>query len=107
MSEAPIRGEPSESEHRGLPALVPATADAESPGWLSRIMHILFGWEATSTRADLELVLASPPAASGFSPEEAAMLKNILGLREYRIDRVMIPRADIVAVQQDIALSAL
>ena len=50
MSEAPIRGEPSESEHRGLPALVPATADAESPGWLSRIMHILFGWKATSTR---------------------------------------------------------
>jgi CBS domain containing-hemolysin-like protein len=106
MSEAPIR-EPSESEHRGLPAVVPATADAEPPGWLSRVMHILFGWKTTSTRADLELVLAAPPAASGFSPEEAVMLKNILGLREYRVDRVMIPRADIVAVQQDVALSAL
>ena len=107
MSEAPARNEPSEGEHRGLPAVVPATADAESPGWLSRVMHILFGWKTTPTRADLELVLATPPAGSGFSPEEAAMLKNILGLREYRVDRVMIPRADIVAVQQDIALSAL
>ena len=107
MSEAPARNEPSDGEHRGLPAIVPAAAAAESPGWLSRVMHILFGWKTTPTRADLELVLATPPVGSGFSPEEAAMLKNILGLREYRIDRVMIPRADIVAVQQDIALSAL
>ena len=107
MSEAPTRSEPSDSEHRGLPAVVPATAHAEAPGWLSRVMHILFGWKTTSTRADLELVLAAPPAASGFSPEEAAMLKNILGLREYRVDRAMIPRADIVAVPQDTTLSAL
>ena len=35
------------------------------------------------------------------------MLKNILGLRETRIERVMVPRADIVAVQQDIALGDL
>jgi CBS domain containing-hemolysin-like protein len=86
---------------------VPAAAEAVPPGWLSRIMHILFGWKTTPTRADLELVLATPQAGSGFSPEEAAMLKNILGLREYRVDRVMIPRADIVAVQHDVALSAL
>ena len=35
------------------------------------------------------------------------MLKNILGLRETRIERIMIPRADIVAVQQGIALGDL
>jgi CBS domain containing-hemolysin-like protein len=35
------------------------------------------------------------------------MLKNILGLREKRIERVMVPRADIVAVQQDISLGEL
>jgi CBS domain containing-hemolysin-like protein len=107
MSEAPARSEPSESEHRGLPALV-ATADNDQPtGLLSRIMHILFGWKSATTRADLEQVLAAPLPASGFSPEEAAMVRNILGLRDYRIERVMIPRADIVAVPQDIALSAL
>jgi CBS domain containing-hemolysin-like protein len=107
MSEVPIRPESSDGERRGLPAIVPPAAEPEAPGWLSRIMHILFGWKATPTRADLELALATPPAESGFSPEEAAMLRNILGLREYRVDRAMIPRADIIAVQQDIALSAL
>ena len=107
MSEAPARGEPTESEHRGLPALV-ATADNDhAAGLLTRIMHILFGWKAATTRADLENVLAAPAAASGFSLDEAAMVRNILGLRDYRIERVMVPRADIVAVQQDIALSAL
>src|SRR6201998_443624 len=35
------------------------------------------------------------------------MLKNILGLRETRIERIMVPRADIVAVQQDITLGEL
>ena len=35
------------------------------------------------------------------------MLRNILGLRERRVGDVMVPRADIVAVQQDIALGEL
>jgi CBS domain containing-hemolysin-like protein len=70
-------------------------------------MHILFGWKAASTRADLELVLTAEEAQSGISPEEAAMLKNILGLRECRIESVMVPRIDIVAVQQEIAIGEL
>ena len=81
---------------------------SEQPeGWLTRVMRILFGWKAASTRADLELVLTAEQPQSGFSPAEAAMLKNILGLRETRIERIMVPRADIVAVQQDIALGDL
>ena len=35
------------------------------------------------------------------------MIKNILGLRERRVGDVMVPRADIVAVQQDIPLGEL
>ena len=35
------------------------------------------------------------------------MLKNILGLRECRIESVMVPRADIVAVQHDISIGEL
>jgi CBS domain containing-hemolysin-like protein len=76
-------------------------------GWLTRLKRMLFGWRAASTRADLELVLTAEQAQSDFSPEEAAMLKNILGLRETRIERIMVPRADIVAVQQDITLGEL
>src|SRR5271156_4674917 len=107
MSQAPSHNEPAETEHRGLPMVVPQGSE-QPEGWLSRIMHILFGWKAAATRADLERVLtAEQQPESGFSPEEAAMLKNILGLRECRIESIMVPRADIVAVQRDIAIGEL
>jgi CBS domain containing-hemolysin-like protein len=105
-AQSPIRTEPSEGETRALPMVISDTAEP-SEGWLTRVMRILFGWKAASTRADLELVLTGEQPQSGFSPEEATMLKNILGLRETRIERVMVPRADIVAVQQDISLGEL
>ena len=47
------------------------------------------------------------PGDTGFSPQERTMLRNILGLRERRVEDVMVPRADIVAVQQDISLGEL
>ena len=72
------------------------------------MFRTLFGWRASSIRADLKDVLdAMTPGESGFSPEESRMLKNILGLRERRVGDVMIPRADIIDVQQDIKLGEL
>ena len=106
MIEPPTRSEAADGEHRGLPMVLPEQSEPAA-GWLTRVMRILFGWKAASTRADLELVLTGEQPQSGFSPEEAAMLKNILGLRETRIERVMVPRADIVAVQQNITLGEL
>ena len=97
---------PPETEHHPLVPAVPEQ-DVQPEGWLTRTVRILFGWKAASTRADLEQVLTADEPQSGFSPEEAALLKNILGLRETRIERVMVPRADIIAVQQDIALGDL
>jgi CBS domain containing-hemolysin-like protein len=106
MTQTPPRNEPADSEHRTLPMVLPEGSE-QAQGWLSRLMRILFGWKAASTRADLELVLTHEQPQSGFSPEEAAMLRNILGLRETRVESIMVPRADIVAVQQDIALADL
>src|SRR5580693_627472 len=106
MSQTPTRSDLPDSEHRGLPMVV-AQPDEPQEGWLTRVTRILFGWKAAATRADLEHVLTAEQPQSGFSPEEAAMLKNILGLRECRIESVMVPRADIVAVQQDIAIGEL
>src|SRR5271163_959324 len=106
MSQSPITNEASQTEHRGLPMVVAQPGEPQE-GWLTRVMRILFGWKAAATRADLEHVLTAEQPQSGFSPEEAVMLKNILGLRETRIERIMIPRADIVAVQQGIALGDL
>src|SRR6185503_15714306 len=106
MSQAPNRSEATDSEHRRLPMVVPQPGELHD-GWLTRAMRILFGWKTAATRADLEQVLTGEQPESGFSPTEAAMLKNILGLRECRIESVMIPRADIVAVQQDLTIGEL
>jgi CBS domain containing-hemolysin-like protein len=106
MSQSPTRNEPTETEHRGLPMVLPEPGELHE-GWLARIMRILFGWKAAATRADFEMVLTAEQLESGFSPTEAAMLKNILGLRDRRIESVMVPRADIVAVHQDITIGEL
>ncbi len=93
---------------RNLPALVPQVIEPPSEGMFSRWFRTLFGWRTGSMRADLKEVLEEGgPAETGFSPEESAMLRNILGLRERRIADVMVPRADIIAVQKDIALGDL
>ena len=106
MPEPSPRIEPIEGERHSLPVVVPAQSE-QPENWFTRAMRMLFGWRAPSPRADLELVLTAEPPQSDFSPEEAAMLKNILDLRETRIERIMVPRADIVAVQQDITLGEL
>jgi len=106
MSQSPTRTRENETERPGLPMVLPEAGELRE-GWLVRVMRILFGWKAAATRADLELVLTTEQRESGFSPTEAAMLKNILGLRECRIESVMVTRADIVAVQQDITIGDL
>jgi CBS domain containing-hemolysin-like protein len=85
---------------------VPATREfAES--WLTRVLRNLFGWRGTTIRADLTDVLEDGSGQTDFSPTERRMLKNILALRERRIADVMVPRADIVAVQREISLGEL
>jgi CBS domain containing-hemolysin-like protein len=106
MTQSPIRIDQSATEHRGLPMVLPEPGEPQE-GWLGRVMRILFGWKAAATRADLELVLTAEQPESGFSPAEAAMLKNILSLRECRIESVMVPRADIIAVHQDLTIGEL
>jgi CBS domain containing-hemolysin-like protein len=82
--------------------------NGEGEGWIARVLRA-FGWKPATARDELEVVLeeGAPAAETGFSPEEQAMLRNILGLRERRIEDVMLPRADIIAVQQDISLGDL
>ncbi len=76
--------------------------------WLARAIRTLFGWRSDSLRANLQVVLeTSSPGETSFSPVERTMLRNILYLRERRIADIMIPRADIIAVRQDISLGEL
>jgi CBS domain containing-hemolysin-like protein len=64
---------------------------------------------AARLREDLEEVLdgETTSAQGSFSLEERTMLRSILDLKESRVADLMIPRADISAVQQDISLSEL
>ena len=84
-----------------------AVAREGGESWLARALRALFGWKPGSIRADLKDVLDAGAGETGFSPKESAMLSNILGLRERRVADVMVPRADIVAVQRDISLGEL
>jgi CBS domain containing-hemolysin-like protein len=92
-----------------VPVVRPSeVARQPSESWVTRALRALFGWKAGSIRQDLQVVLeAGAPGETGFSPQERTMLQNILGLRERRVEDVMVPRADIVAVQQDISLGEL
>jgi CBS domain containing-hemolysin-like protein len=84
-----------------------SATDNDSDNWLGRSLRALFGSKAGSIRADLRTALEKGASEGGFSPKESAMLRNILGLRERRVADVMIPRADIIAVQKSIALGDL
>jgi CBS domain containing-hemolysin-like protein len=105
----PDNDPPSSSsfEPRNLPVPL-AQVRPNGGSWLLRALRRLFHWRASTVRADLKDVLdAMTPGESGFSPEESRMLRNILGLRERRVGDVMVPRADIVAVQQEMHLGEL
>jgi CBS domain containing-hemolysin-like protein len=114
-TDAPSRSDSpgAPTERVNLPVPVPLPPAPQPPprdsgdNWLARVLRAVFGWK-TSPRADLQTVLDNGALGeSGFSPQERIMLGNILALRGRRIDDVMVPRADIIAVQRDISLGEL
>lgn len=74
----------------------------------SRIIRFFRSSDEHSLREDLTDALAAESASgTAFTPEERAMLHNILRLREVRVEDVMVPRADIQAVDLGITLGEL
>ena len=69
----------------------------------------LFGLRQNgSARADIEEALAADEAAgAAFSPEERTMLRAVLKLADMRVEDVMVPRADIDAVDIQTSISGL
>ena len=108
--DPPISSEPS-SATRNLPVPVtrpsPVARQTGGDGWLRRALRTILGFRSSTVRANLKDVLEDGAGETGFSPTERTMLRNILGLRERRVADVMVPRADIIAVQRDIALGEL
>ncbi|SUA99262.1 Hemolysin C [Pannonibacter phragmitetus] len=103
------------------PASVPVQEDGadprlsgpRKPGPLARLAgHLtrLRRSSASSLRENLQDELARELVEGGdtaFSPEERLLLGNILRLRELRVDDVMVPRADIEAVDDSVTLGRL
>jgi len=91
MTEHDTRGE-SQSDRSVKPSL------------FDRI-RTLFGLGAASMRDDIEDALASSSTETDLSAQERLMLKNVLDLHEVRVEDLMVPRADIIAVSIDSSLA--
>ncbi|MBB3656001.1 CBS domain containing-hemolysin-like protein [Rhizobium sp. BK650] len=74
----------------------------------SRAARMLRPQQGSRLREDIaDALMTDPAAADAFSPDERAMLHNILRFREVRVADVMVPRADIEAVDQNITIGEL
>lgn len=70
------------------------------PSLFDRVLGLFRQRNGTSLREEIAGALAETTSDAGaFSPGERAMLNNILRLREVRVEDVMVPRADIEAVE--------
>lgn len=80
----------------------------DKPGLFYRLMA-LFRFAGDQTlRHQLEHALETHTVESAaFTVQERLMLRNILGFREVRVDDVMVPRVDIIAVEQNADLNEI
>ncbi|CAI2931327.1 hemolysin family protein [Aminobacter niigataensis] len=103
----------SDQTEDGPSTSAPLTAthdtQAERPSFIERLTR-LFRHRSNGTNIREEIVDALAETGSdadSFSPGERAMLNNILRLREVRVEDVMVPRADIEAIELSTTLGEL
>jgi len=93
-------------------SLVPIeeTGGKSKADYLFSWVYSIFGRKknGATNREDLEDALSEGQGiAEGFSLDERNMLTSILRLRDVRVQDVMVPRADIIAVTEEITLAEL
>jgi CBS domain containing-hemolysin-like protein len=86
-----------------------APEDDKSPSLMRRLSQLLRGGgPATAIRESLEEVIEESERQSpALSLQERTMLANLLKVGELRVEDVMVPRADIVAVEEATRLADL
>ena len=101
--------DPDPSSTNTAPGRQNGAGDKSHTGFLNRLKRLIGLKPDTSLREDLAGALSrtEEEADEAFTPEERAMLRNVLGLRERRVDDAMVPRADIIAVDQSISMGDL
>src|ERR1700722_19823582 len=95
----------SETERAAAVAADHSAPAREPPAGLFERLRALFGLGPASVRDDLEDALVGAGANTEFTPQERAILTNVLGLHDVRVEDVMVPRADIIALGIDAPLS--
>jgi len=102
MNEIPANptsgtNEPAISENKSLLARI-----------ITRLRNSIGMVPDTSLRESLEDVIEQHETEAGnISPEERSMLLNILDFGELRVEDVMVPRADIIAIEDTAALEQI
>jgi hemolysin (HlyC) family protein len=93
-----VKPTPEKSESQSAAA---AAASEQGHGWLSTLRARLGLPGAPTLRATLEAELKGAGDGHAFSAEEREMLLRILRFGALRVDDVMVPRADIIAVDEN------
>ncbi|MGL4199449.1 MAG: transporter associated domain-containing protein [Allorhizobium sp.] len=105
--EAKEGNEGASSDEGSSPSRAEGSA-RQSPSFWGRLARILKPSSSTSLREDLTVALnADASLGEAFTPEERAMLNNILRFREVRVEDIMVPRVDIEAVDQSVTIGEL
>ena len=94
-----------------LPPREPSSASSDPRGerrtsqpTLFERLRSLLGLGGASIRDDIEDALEETDTSGVFTPQERAMLRNVLNLHEIRVEDVMVPRADMMAIGMDASL---
>src|SRR5215813_9541084 len=93
-----VKPTPEKSESQAAAA---AAASEQGHGWLSTLRARLGLPGAPTLRATLEAELKGAGDGHAFSAEEREMLLRILRCGALRVHDVMVPRADIIAVDEN------
>ena len=96
-----------ESKQAAQQTQISPLPERDSESLIDRLLGKIGLRSGALIRGELEDALEEGENDSGFSPEEREMLRNVLRLRIQRVNDVMVPRADIVAVDIDTTLGEL
>ena len=77
----------------------------EGQGGLLERLRSLLGLGNGSVRDDIEDALEEATEDAEFTPQERAILKNVLALHDVRVADIMVPRADVIAIAADTPLN--
>ncbi len=105
--EAKEDGEASLSDEGHSPQRAEQSPKNSNSFW-TRALRLLRPASAAQLREDIaDALLTETDGVDVFSPEERSMLRNILRFREVSVEDVMVPRADIEAVDLTITVGEL